>query len=47
MLLTLRAELSPGGDLGHLLHKHPDRVFSTGLGPPTQLVIFSRQEAEV
>lgn len=31
MLLTLRAELSPGSDLGHLLHKHPDRVFSTEL----------------
>ena len=27
MLLTIQAELSPGADLGYLLHKHPERHF--------------------
>lgn len=31
MLLTIEAELSPGEDLGYLLHKHPDRVYCTEL----------------
>ncbi|MGV3526217.1 MAG: 3' terminal RNA ribose 2'-O-methyltransferase Hen1 [Candidatus Sericytochromatia bacterium] len=31
MLLCLEAQLSPGSDLGYLLHKHPERVFQKKL----------------
>lgn len=39
MLLTLEVSLSPGADLGYLLHKHPDRPYSAEL-PLGRLHVF-------
>ncbi len=39
MLLTIEAKLSPGADLGYLLHKHPDRAYCAEL-PLGKLHVF-------
>jgi len=45
MLLTLQATLSPGSDLGYLLHKHPARVQSFSL-PFGQAHVFYPEVTE-
>ncbi|WP_432457978.1 3' terminal RNA ribose 2'-O-methyltransferase Hen1 [Cellulomonas iranensis] len=50
MLLTLTADApdaaTPASDLGHLLHKHPDRVQTFDAGVGTAHVLYPRADAE-
>jgi 3' terminal RNA ribose 2'-O-methyltransferase Hen1 len=39
MLLTIQADISPGSDLGYLLHRHPEQVYTSPL-PQGQLHLF-------
>lgn len=46
MILTLKAQLSPGSDLGYLLHKHPERLFQAELPFGQVRLFYPKVEAD-